>query len=124
MRSTLEKEIEMLGYPIFIKEINHGKFQVVRSILEKVESDKYSFKLFEQVLEEGLDIREYPNRNITILIESPRCETNLYHMIEKLRDFAYIGSYDYFSIQDSPIRMTNNSSYRAVPRLFRKLIDN
>lgn len=121
MKNQLEQKVSITKSPYLITEVDKGEFYIVNSIVSD-ESDNWRVEFnINSILQEGLDIREYPNRNISILIES-QAENPILRIVDKLKDFAYLGSYDYVSYSE-PIVEVGSNIYKVNPRIFRKIVN-
>lgn len=126
---SITGSINLARKPYLVVEHNKGEFRIVKSL--EVESNcNYKLNCIADILNEGLDLRECPNKSIDIYIKCENDERVLIeNVINKLRDFAYIGGYDFYSFESIkrgifPIDDYENGYMHAAvrPRIFRKLV--
>lgn len=131
----MEKTFTFDGKPYFIKETKNGVFQAVKKYTSINDSVDYSTDFDNDLgtLTLGLDIREVPNRGISILVRIPVTEELAWisYVVEQCRKYASVTGCEYVSVEKfghytfHEISRNSSDSYKeVVPRLFRKIVDN
>ena len=121
MVEELEQKIAITKSPYLIWENNKGEFHLVTDIILNCNETWYFGSSNDYILEEGLDIIECPNRDLSILVEV-QMKNKILTVIDKLRDFAYVSNHDYFSYITPIINMTDGN-LKVKPRIFRKYVN-
>lgn len=128
------KAIILDGEPFMIKQTSKGVFRAVRSATSYRRKEKEFMRFFyaEDIEEliEGEDLYEMPSRDLAINVEVPRGARLLEYVLLELRKFADITSCDYFSYEPFGhficLHVTSDDrieTYKARPRIFRKIVN-
>jgi len=79
---------ELNGKPYFITESETGLFKVVKSLEFGEDEWDYEFDSSIGDLVLGRDIREVPNRNISLLVRMPEATEYIIAAVEEVRKLA------------------------------------
>lgn len=127
---------ELQGTPYFISESKNKMWYPVRCILEPDKPDpnktSWTYKFdTDHPLMLGLDMKEIPTRNLSLLVRALSNDHAIKAIIYDLKKLAEIAGCDYYSLESIAgygcCTISKEGGYDLVearPRLFRKIVNN
>ncbi len=124
--------------PLFIMEtgIYSGRFQVITSVETRIALGGEPLSYFsydeENDLELGVNIREIPNRDLSLLVRSAIGQPPMQAIVAELKKYAFNGDHDFVSLQEIYGNNLGTSLppegginiYEINPRYFSRIADN
>ncbi len=122
--------IEISGKPFFIKETNGGLFGIVKEIsLKNSNPNGIFYQYFEEHLKIGENIREIPNRSISIVCNYlKKGDVHIMRsIVEECKKYAQVTMSDYVCLENFGGFMSQDIGNNMIiirPRIFTKIVDN